>query len=156
MTLELSKDVLMAEIPADQVDVEPEEPLTPKQGEVVKGKSGRRSFSKLRRELSDEELASPAVQKMLVDEIERLEEERVELHTFRTKFHDSDKRAAVLEEKFKGKISIEVIHIGCMTVGAAALGYAPSIWEVQPTAWMIAIFGVVLVLAGIGAKAVKP
>lgn len=155
-TLELSKDVLMAEIPADQVDVEPEEPLTPKQGEVVKGKSGRRSFSKLRRELSDEELASPAVQKMLVDEIERLEEERVELHTFRTKFHDSDKRAAVLEEKFKGKISIEVIHIGCMTVGAAALGYAPSIWEVQPTAWMIAIFGVVLVLAGIGAKAVKP
>lgn len=144
----------MAE-PNDQLDVEPEEPSGEKTSEVVKPKSGRRSFSKLPRELSEKELASPAVQKMLVDEIERLESECDDLSSYRPKFHDADKRAAVMEEKFKGKISIEILHTGCITVGAAALGYAPSI-TVGPTAWMVAIFGVVLVIAGLAAKAVKP
>ncbi|ASU40505.1 hypothetical protein hmeg3_20850 [Herbaspirillum sp. meg3] len=93
---------------------------------------------------------------MLIDEIERLDAERSDLASFRGKFHEADKSAAILEEKFKGKISIEIIHIACITVGAAALGYAPSIWQMQPTAWMTGIFGVVLIVAGLAAKAVKP
>ena len=40
---------------------------------------GRQSLSKVRRELSDEELTSPAVQKMLIEEVERLELECAEL-----------------------------------------------------------------------------
>lgn len=146
----------MTDAPNEQIDVEPEESLGEQQTETVKPKSGRRSFSKLPRELSEKELASPAVQKMLVDEIERLEAECEELSSYRPKFHDADKRAAVLDEKFKTKISIEILHVGCITVGAAALGYAPNIWTVQPTAWMVAVFGVVLVIAGLAAKAVKP
>ena len=146
----------MADTPIDQVDIEPEEPTGEKTSETVKPKSGRRSFSKLPRELSEKELASPAVQKMLVDEIERLENDCDELSSYRPRFYDADKRAAILEEKFKGKISVEILHIGCITVGAAALGYAPSIPTGQPSAWMVAIFGVVLVVAGLAAKAVKP
>ena len=145
----------MAEINSEP-DIEPQEAGEGAPQVVAKGTSGRKSFPKLRRELSDEELSSPAVQRMLIDEIERLDTERGELASFRTKFHDSDKRAAILEERFKGKISIEIIHVACITVGAAALGYAPSIWQTQPTAWMTAIFGVVLIVAGLAAKAVKP
>lgn len=146
----------MAEQNPEQPDVEPQEPPGDEQPPAIKGTSGRKSFAKLRRELSDDELASPAVQRMLIDEIERLDSERIDLSSYRTKYHDSDKRAAVLDEKFKGKIAIEIIHVACITVGAAALGYAPSIWQSQPTAWIVAIFGLVLVLAGIIAKAVKP
>lgn len=145
----------MAEINLEP-DIEPQEVIQSGSQAVPKGTSGRKSFAKLRRELSDDELASPAVQRMLLDEIERLDIERGELTSFRAKFHDADKRAAILEEKFKGKISIEIIHIACTTIGAAALGYAPSIWEKQPTAWMAAIFGIILILAGLAAKAVKP
>jgi hypothetical protein len=145
----------MVETPIDQMDVEPEEPLGLRPSESVKPKSGRRSFSKLPRELSEKELTSPAVQKMLVDEIERLEAECDDFSSYRPKFHDADKRAAVLEEKFKGKISADILQTGCLTVGAAALGYAPSISTEQPSAWMVAIFGVVLLVAGIAAKAVK-
>lgn len=146
----------MDETPIDQMDVEPEEPSGVKPSETVKPKSGRRSFSKLPRELSEKELASPAVQKMLVDEIERLETECDDFSSYLSKFHEADKRAAVLEEKFKGKISADILQTGCLTVGAAALGYAPSITTGQPSAWMVAIFGVVLVIAGLAAKAVKP
>jgi hypothetical protein len=138
------------------MDIEPEEPTDVLPSDTVKPKSGRRSFSKLPRELSEKELASPAVQKMLVDEIERLETECDDLSSYRPKFHDADKRAAILEEKFKGKISIDILQTGCLTVGAAALGYAPSITTGQPSAPMVAIFGVVLVIVGLAAKAVKP
>jgi hypothetical protein len=146
----------MSDETLDLPDIEPQEVLDGATPAVPKGTSGRKSFAKLRRELSDEELSSPAVQRMLIDEIERLDTERNDLASFRSKFHDSDKRAAILEERFKGKISIEIIHVACITVGAAALGYAPSIWQNQPTAWMAAIFGVVLIIAGLAAKAVKP
>lgn len=137
-------------------DIEPQEAVGDLPQVVAKGTSSRKSFAKLRRELSDEELSSPAIQRMLIDEIERLDTERGELASFRIKFHESDKRAAILAERFKGKIAIEIIHVTCITVGAAALGYAPSVWQMVPTAWMIAIFGLVLIVAGIAAKAVKP
>jgi len=140
----------------DPRDLEPEEPGGERAPEAVKPVSGRRSFSKLPRELSEKELASPAVQKMLVDEIERLESECDEMSAYRPKFHEADKRAAIMDEKFKGKMAIEILHVGCVTVGSAALGYAPSITTGQPTAWMVAIFGLVLVTAGLAAKAVKP
>jgi hypothetical protein len=145
----------MAEIHTEP-DVEPVEGADGSSQVVAKGTSGRKSFAKLRRELTDEELASPAVQRMLLDEIERLDSERSELGSLRTRFHETDKRAAVLEERFKGKISLEIVHVGCMTVGAAALGYAPSIWQSQPTAWMAVVFGGLLIVAGLAAKAVKP
>ena len=108
----------MAGTTIDQMDVEPEEPSGIEPSETVKPKSGRRSFSKLPRELSEKELASPAVQKMLVDEIERLEAECDDFSSYRPKFHDADKRATI--------------------------------------SWMVAVFGVVLVVAGLAAKAVKP
>ncbi|WP_429124130.1 hypothetical protein [Aeromonas allosaccharophila] len=138
-------------------DIEPQEAALEQMQPVAKGNSGRKSFSKLRRELSDDELSSPAVQRMLIDEIERLDADRVELISFRGKFHDSDKKVAVLDEKFKAKISIEIIHIGCITVGAAMLGYAPTIWATQQsTAIMGIVFGLVLIIAALVAKAVKP
>lgn len=140
----------------EQPDIEPQEPTGDQPPLVTKGTSGRKSFSKARREMTEEELSSPAAQKLLLDEVERLEADCIEYSGFRTKFHEIDKRAAILDERFKTKVSIEIIHVACITVGAAALGYAPSIWSNQPTAWLVAIFGTVLVIAAIVAKAVKP
>ena len=45
------------------------------EGTPLSHSKGRRAFSKLRRELTDEELSSPAVQRLLLDDIERLEKE---------------------------------------------------------------------------------
>ena len=59
-------------------------------------RKGRQALSKVRRELSEEEMSSPAVQRMLLDELERLEMEASELREFKDKFHTTDKDAAVL------------------------------------------------------------
>jgi hypothetical protein len=139
-----------------QPDQEPLEPGSGQSPIAAKGTSGRKSFSKLRRELSDEELASPAVQRMLLDEIERLDSALTDLRQFRERFHATDKQLGALQERFKSKISIEILHITCFAMGGAAIGYATSNWSSQPVGSLFLAFGAVLVVAGIIAKAVKP
>lgn len=123
--------------------------------EPAKSRSSRKALSALRRELSDKELLSPAVQKLLLDEIDRLENEQVELSGFRTRFHDADKRAAVLEQKNSINIGQEIVSTACITIGGALLGYAPSVWANQPTGALALICGAILVVLGIVAKVVR-
>ncbi|MCP5235611.1 MAG: hypothetical protein H6945_07720 [Zoogloeaceae bacterium] len=136
----------------DSLDLEPED--TEGTAPLSHGK-GRRAFSNIRRELSDEELSSPAVQRMLIDDNERLEKEKFDLSEYQRKFHDVDKKSAILEEKLKSSVSQEVIFSVCLTVGAAALGYAPSVWASQPSGYISIAFGVVLIIGGIASKVVK-
>lgn len=116
---------------------------------------GRRSLSKIRRELSDDELSSPAVQRMLIDEIERLERENTDLREFRDRFYSADKKAALLEERSKKLLSGEIIFGACLTIGAAAIGYAPAAWSDQPSGYLSLIFGGVLVVGGICSRLVQ-
>ncbi|MDQ2975980.1 MAG: hypothetical protein M3R69_11300 [Acidobacteriota bacterium] len=108
----------------------------------------RRSFSKLRRELSDDELLSPAIQRMLLDEIERLDKQVSGLENYRKGFYESDKRAAVLEQKVNRSLSSELIFGVCLCVGAASLGYAPAVWKSQPSGYLAIAFGVILIIGG--------
>jgi hypothetical protein len=115
----------------------------------------RRALSRLKRELSDDDLASPGVQKLLLDSLERIEEENAGLKSLREKYHQADKQNGVLEEKLKTSTSVEIVSMGSLAVGAAALGYAPSAWASQPTGWIALSFGVVLTAFGIAAKVVR-
>lgn len=140
-----------------QPDVEPSEPSETVTAVTPKGNSGRRSFLNLRRELTDEELASPAVQRMLLDELERLDQECEDLRLFRDRFHTCDKLAGILEERFKSKVSLEIMHVTCFLISGSSLGYAASNWGAEPTVSILAlIFGGVLAVAGVVAKVVKP
>ena len=117
---------------------------------------GRKAFSKLRRELSDEELKSPAVQRLLIDDIERLEKENGKLSHFQDIYHDADKQAAILKEKLKTHIAVEIIFGVCLTIGAALIGFSPSLWDPsKPHGWASIALGVVLIVGGIASKVVK-
>jgi hypothetical protein len=134
-------------------DEQPEEhgaqPLVPTSNK------NRKALSRLKRELSDDELSSPGVQKMLVEEIERIESEVNRLAEYRDRYYASDKEVALLKEQRKKSLSGEIIFGGCLAVGAAALGYAPAVWDSQPTGWISLIFGTVIIVLGIVAKAVQ-
>ena len=136
----------------DNADQEPEATKEAASSYVPKG---RRSFAKMRRELSEEELSTPAVQKLLIDETERLETENRTLAEFRDNYHRADKRVAILEEERKKSVAQEIIFGVCLAVGAAALGYAPSVWSEQPTGWIFLVFGFILIICGIASKVVK-
>jgi hypothetical protein len=117
-------------------------------------KTGR-ALSRLKRELTDEELASPGALKMILEEIERQREENIALQSYRDKFYESDKQRAVMGEKIKSRLSVEIISTACLAIGAAAIGYAPAVWKAQPSGWIALAFGGVLMIAGIVSKAIK-
>jgi len=114
-----------------------------------------RALSNVKRELSDEELSSPGVQKMLLNELERLWRENEELSGYRNEFHEADKKVSVLEEKLKRNIALEIVSLSCIAIGAAALVYAPVAWDHQPNGWIAVVFGGLATIAGVGAKAVE-
>jgi len=123
--------------------------------EQVKSRFGRQAFTSLRRELSDDELASPGVQKMLLAEIERLEAETAKLGSYQDKFYIADKKATVLEEKNKVQIAHEIITLSCITLGGVSLGYAPAVWSYGSTGFIAIAVGAILIICGIVSKAVK-
>ena len=129
---------------ADRINAEPQ-PIA----------KGRKSLSKIRRELSDEELSSTAAQRMLVNDIDRLERENVVLCEFRDRFYSMDKKTALLEERAKKSLAGEMIFGACLTIGAAAIGYAPAVWDSQPSGWISLIFGFLLVMVGIVSRGVQ-
>jgi hypothetical protein len=116
---------------------------------------GRQSFSKLRRELSDEELSSPAVQRLLIDEIERLERDSSELKGFRDRYYEADRKSAVLEVENKISKAHEVMYGVCLTMGAASLGFAPNLWSHQPAGYISIAFGIVLIGGGVASRMVR-
>ena len=58
----------------------------------------RRAFRGVKRDLSEEGLSNPDVNRLLLDDIERLEGEVRELGEFRSRFHDAQSRANVLAQ----------------------------------------------------------
>jgi len=116
---------------------------------------GRRSFTSVRRDLSEDELGSPAVQKLLLDELDRLEGEVVASRGIRERFHQADKRASILEEKFKTYSAHEILSNACLAAGSAMLGYAPSAWSTVAAAPIVLAAGVILIAGALWAKSEK-
>lgn len=117
-------------------------------------KTGR-ALSRLKRELTDEELATPGALKMLLEELERRREENSTLQSYRDRFYQSDKLLSIANEKLNSNRAIEIISTACLAVGAAALVYAPVVWCTQPTGWITLAFGGVLTLAGVLVKVIR-
>ena len=135
----------------DKFDQESEDTSDELQHPIPKS---RRSLSKVRRELSEEEFNSPAALRMLIDEVERLDEECADLIDYRERFYSAERRGAILEEKLKARIASDIIFGTCLAVGAAAIGYAPATWTQQPTGWIFLILGGLLIIGGTIARGV--
>jgi hypothetical protein len=125
-------------------------------GEKLYHAKGRKAFRNVRRELSDDELSSPAVQRLLIDEIERLEKENGELKIFRDDYHQADKNLGIMAEKSKIVIAQDVIFGVCLSVGSGLIGLVPSVWETgKYVGPMMLVFGGVLIIGGIGTKLLR-
>jgi hypothetical protein len=91
--------------------------------------TGRQVFRNLGRQLTDAELASPGVQKLLLDDYEHAEQRAAEMESYVNRFHDADKRAAILEEKLRADRSNEVMSTVGVALGGAILGLAPWVFD---------------------------
>ena len=121
-----------------------------------KSKLSRKSTASVRRELTDRDLANPAVARLFMDDVERLEQEVAELPLLRVSFHNADKRAAVLDQRLNQNTSQEIVFGVCTMLAGVAFGYAPSVWK-DPSAFgpMALAVGIILLVCAFVAKAVR-
>lgn len=124
-------------------DIEP-----PDDGSVQGNSKGRKALSNVRRELSEEDLKSPGVQRMLLDAIDQLGTEVDDLREFRDGFYSAKRHAAVLEERLRASVARD----SGLAIGAAMLGLAPSLWHSQPSGGIVVALGVALVVFALLAK----
>lgn len=119
--------------------------------------TGRRlALRNVRRQLTDEELAQSGTQKMLLDMLEEVENERENLKGFVTNFYESDKRAAILSEKLITDKRIEVFFGGGVGLGGALLGLAPFFWDIGSGYGFVCLFiGVCLIIFACIGRAIK-
>lgn len=115
---------------------------------------GRRSLAKMRRELTDDELNSSGVQKIIMDDVDRLESEKSELQPYIEKFHDADKENAVLKQKIQTNLATEITFGILLTIGSAAIGYSPNLASIPTAENLVLYAGIVLIIAGIVSRAV--
>jgi hypothetical protein len=135
------EEPVVAEVPAEE-----QPPTAPK---------GRRSLSRVTRELTEQELKNPGVLKLIIEDNERLERDRGELIDYRDRFYSAREEIANLKGRLKQSVAFEILSSACLVGGTAAMTCAKMLWEHQPAGWITLAFGVILIAAGIVAKAVK-
>jgi hypothetical protein len=111
-------------------------------------------YSRIRREISEEDLASPAVQRILLGEVDKLQSQVTELQEIESQFHSVDKKAAILEEKLKAVNSHEVLYSLSLTIGSIIIGLSSMIWE-KGYGWAAIAIGSILVVGGIASRVIK-
>ena len=130
-------------------------PLAASAGEATPPSGRRQALRDLRRQLTDEDLASPGVQKLLLDDLERADAECDLLNGYVTRFHEADKRAAILEERLRTQTALEVTFGVGVGLGGAIMGLAPSLWNTPPFGSLAIAVGILLSLGATVARVIK-
>jgi hypothetical protein len=115
----------------------------------------RQAFRDIRRQLQETELANPGVQRLLLEDLERAEGQCDILQGYVTRYHEADKRSAILEEKLRTQTAIEIFFGVGLGVGCMMLGLVPSIWDATFKGPVFLITGIMLVVGAVGARVIK-
>lgn len=122
-------------------------------------------YSNIKREISEEDLKSPAVQRILLSEVDKLENRNLELentlksnivsfNSLNDSYHEKDKQKEILEEKLKTHKSQEILYSFCLTSGSIIIGLAKIVWTEGFGELFLGI-GFFLIIGGIFSKAIK-
>ncbi len=133
----------------NEFDIEPED------GETTSPISSNKPFKKINHDLSEKDLASTGVRKLLLNEIVKLEYNVTNLLEFREKYHEADKEKIRLEEKQKHYFSHEALYSLCITVGALLIGLTPSIQGENNNSNITLGVGGVLIIGALITKVLK-
>jgi hypothetical protein len=107
----------------------------------------RQAFQDLKRRLTNEDLANPGAQKLLLEMLSNAEDERDEYKLYIAQYHAADKDVGILTEKLKGDRVNEVMFAVGIGVGCAAIGLSTYFWDAKTANGQIClIVGGVLVV----------
>ncbi len=119
---------------------------------TIAATGGRQAFQNLRRQLTETELGNSGVQKLLLDQLDRADNECESLTGYVERFHEADKRAAILEEKLKTQNAFDIIIGAGLTIGSLLIGLAPWLSDKTAKIAVCMIVGSLLVIGAVVAR----
>ena len=106
---------------------------------------------------ADQKELSTAATRFLVAQIDRLVEENQQLKQFKEKYHDVDKKLAVLKETIKPVRRNQLLSLACLIAGSAGVAAAPSFLSINQYGWYVFVaVSAMLLIAGVAAKIEGP
>jgi hypothetical protein len=121
--------------------------------------TGRLALRNITRQLTEADLGTPGVQKLLVDLLERSDEENISLRNYMDLFHAKDKEAAILAADLRTNRALEIFFAAGLAFGGIIAGLAGYFWakkEPDHIAGTIAlVVGVGMLVASIFARLVN-
>ncbi len=106
---------------------------------------------------TDDKELSRVAKRFLVAEINRLVDENQQLKQFKDKYHDADKKLAVLKETLRPFRINELLSTVCLIAGSAGVGAAPSFLSLNSYGWYVFVsISTLLVIAGIASRVSAP
>ncbi len=101
-------------------------------------------LSRVNRVLTEEDLKSAGVRKMLLGQLDEYEQCKCDLVNVRSSYHGKDKECAVLTERIKALTSFDWLYSALLTFGSILIGFYAS----QPDKGLVLlIIGIVSVIA---------
>jgi hypothetical protein len=120
---------------------------------VVAPSGKRQAFRDIRRQLTDDDLRSLGVQKLILEELERAEAQCELLQSYVERFHDADKKVGILEVKLKTNTTIEIMFSVGIGLGGAIIGLVPFFWAPgKPHGIIALIVGIALIGGAVVAR----
>lgn len=122
-------------------------------------KLSKGAFSKINRELTEEDLKSPGTQRLILNELDKYESCKAELDFYREQYYERSADCKVYEEKLKSNTTNEVASGFLLAFGPSLMTLTPSIvdkngeWYYLST--IVLIIGIILLAGGIIAKIIK-
>ena len=113
------------------------------------------AFRDIRRELTEAELTSPGVQKLILNQLVTAQSDCEILQGYVQRYHEADKRAAVLEVKLKTDNSVEILFGVGLGAGFAIIGLAPYFWDQSARGSIALAVGIFLVFGSTIARLAK-
>lgn len=113
------------------------------------------AFSKLKRELQEEDLNNRGAQRLILNELDKYEVCKKQLEKYRDRFHIADKENAVLKAKLRSSASFEIMNSAMLTIGSILIGLTPSIQiDGKPyyLTWIVLGIGIVALVSSIATK----
>lgn len=104
------------------------------------------AFSKLKRELQEEDLSNRGTQILILNELDKYETCKKQLEQYRDKFHAADKENAVLSARISSNTFFEITNSALLTIGSILVGLTPSVLKEGKTyylTWVILGIGIV-------------
>jgi hypothetical protein len=79
------------------------------------------AYSKISRELSDTDLSNPSISRLLIAQIDSLEQDKSSLKVYETEYHKKDKELAKYIIKSNKNIAFEILSQFSLTLGGGLL-----------------------------------